>query len=37
MAVAKNLAVKPTLVPGGGAAEMELSHRLNELAKTVEG
>jgi len=37
MAVAKNLAAKPTLVPGGGAAEMELSHRLNELAKTVEG
>jgi T-complex protein 1 subunit gamma len=27
LAVAKNLAVKPTLVPGGGAAEMELSHR----------
>lgn len=37
LAVAKNLAVNPQLVPGGGATEMELSHRLNEIAKTVEG
>lgn len=37
LSVAKNLAVNPQLVPGGGATEMELSHRLNEVAKTVEG
>jgi T-complex protein 1 subunit gamma len=37
LSVAKNLAINPLLVPGGGATEMELSHRLNEKAKTVEG
>jgi len=25
------------LIPGGGAIEMELSHKINEKAKTVEG
>jgi T-complex protein 1 subunit gamma len=29
--------VHPTLVAGGGATEMELSFRLNEKAKTIEG
>lgn len=37
LAVAKNLAVNPTLVCGGGATEMELSARLNEKAKEIEG
>lgn len=37
LSVAKNLAVNPTLVPGGGAVEMELSYRLNEKAKAIEG
>ena len=27
LSVAKNLAAHPTLVPGGGASEMELSYR----------
>lgn len=37
LSVAKNLAVNPQLVAGGGATEMELSHKLNEKAKTIEG
>jgi len=37
LSVAKNLAVNPTLVPGGGAVEMELSYRLNQMAKDIEG
>jgi len=37
LAVARNLMVNPRLVPGGGALEMELAHRLGEKAKTVEG
>jgi len=37
LSVAKNLAVNPTLVPGGGACEMELSYKLNEKAKSIEG
>ena len=37
LAVAKNIMLHPKLLPGGGAIEMELSHRLNEKAKTVEG
>lgn len=37
LSVAKNLAVNPTLVPGGGATEMELSYKLNEKARSIEG
>lgn len=37
LAVARNIMVNPKLLPGGGATEMELSHRLIEKAKTVEG
>jgi T-complex protein 1 subunit gamma len=37
LAVARNLMVNPKLVPGGGAIEMELSHRLLEKAKATEG
>lgn len=37
LAVTKNIMVNPKLVPGGGAIEMELSHKLNEKAKTLEG
>lgn len=37
LAVARNIMVNPKLLPGGGATEMELSHRLLEKAKTVEG
>ena len=37
MAVVRNIHVNPKLVPGGGAIEMELAHRLNEKAKTIEG
>jgi len=37
LAVARNIMLNPKLVPGGGAIEMELSYRLNEKAKTVEG
>jgi len=36
-AVARNVAMNPRLVPGGGAAEMEISARLMEMAKTIEG
>lgn len=37
LAVARNIIVNPKLIPGGGAIEMELSQRINEKAKTVEG
>ena len=37
LAVSRNIMINPRLVPGGGALEMELSQRLNEKAKTVEG
>ena len=37
LAVTKNILVNPKLVPGGGATEMEISHKLNEKAKTLEG
>jgi len=37
LAVARNIMVNPKLVPGGGAIEMELSHRLLEKAKGIEG
>jgi T-complex protein 1 subunit gamma len=37
MQVARSVILNPRLVPGGGALEMELSHRLNEYAKKIEG
>jgi len=37
LAVCRNILAEPKLLPGGGAVEMELSKRLNEKAKTVEG
>ena len=37
MQVARSVIINPKLVPGGGALEMELSHRLNEYAKKIEG
>jgi T-complex protein 1 subunit gamma len=36
-AVAKNLLLEPRQLPGGGACEMEVAHRLNEKAKLIEG
>ncbi|EGD75382.1 chaperonin containing TCP1 [Salpingoeca rosetta] len=37
MHAARNILLDPRLVPGGGATEMELSVRLSELAKSIEG
>ena len=37
LGVARNVFTSPKLVPGGGATEMELSCRLNELAKAIPG
>lgn len=37
LAVARNIMLNPRLVPGGGAVEMELSQRLQDKAKTIEG
>ena len=37
MGVARNVMLNPRLVPGGGALEMELSSRLTELSKNIEG
>lgn len=37
MGVARNVMQNPRLVPGGGALEMELACRLNDIATTVEG
>ena len=37
MGVARNVMNNPKLVPGGGALEMELACRLNEMAMKVEG
>lgn len=37
MNVARNVMLDPRLVPGGGAAEMALSHVLTEKAKSVAG
>ena len=37
LGVARNLFVSPKLVPGGGAIEMEISHRINEKSKTLPG
>ncbi|XP_065059637.1 T-complex protein 1 subunit gamma-like [Rhopilema esculentum] len=35
--VARNVLLEPRLVPGGGAAEMALSHALEEKAKAISG
>lgn len=37
LAVAKNIYQDSKLLPGGGAVEMEVSSRLLEKAKTMEG
>eukprot|EP01016_Furgasonia_blochmanni_P045358 TRINITY_DN637_c0_g1_i1.p1 TRINITY_DN637_c0_g1~~TRINITY_DN637_c0_g1_i1.p1 ORF type:complete len:569 (+),score=184.25 TRINITY_DN637_c0_g1_i1:222-1928(+) len=37
LAVARNLLINPKLVPGGGAIEMEVSSKLNERAKSLDG
>lgn len=37
MQVARNVMLDPSLVPGGGATEMELAQALNEKAKSVAG
>ena len=37
MGVVRNVMLNPKLVPGGGAAEMELSCRLLERASKIEG
>ncbi len=37
MSVGRNIYANPKLIPGGGAFEMEVSARLSEKAKTVEG
>ncbi|PHH51788.1 T-complex protein 1 subunit gamma [Ceratocystis fimbriata CBS 114723] len=37
MGVARNVVFHPRLAPGGGATEMAVSVRLNQLAKSVEG
>jgi len=35
--VARNIFLKPKLVPGGGAVEMEVSHLLTEKSKSLKG
>jgi len=37
MNVARNVMMDPRLVPGGGAVELALAHRLNERSKTIPG
>jgi T-complex protein 1 subunit gamma len=37
MQVARSVILNPKLVPGGGALEMELSYRLSEASKHIEG
>lgn len=37
LAVARNLMINPKIVPGGGAIELELSKRLLEKSKAIEG
>lgn len=37
LGVARNIFADARLVPGGGATEMELAHRLNQFAKSIEG
>merc|ERR1711998_790147 len=36
-AVTRNLLIEPRQLPGGGACEMEVSHRLEERAKMIDG
>ena len=36
-AVTKNLLIEPRQLPGGGACEMEVAHRLEEKAKMIDG
>merc|ERR1719471_1273229 len=35
--VARNLWMEPSLVPGGGATEMEVAHLLTQIAKSLNG
>lgn len=37
MCVARNVALEPRLLPGGGALEMSLSHHLLEKSKSIAG
>ena len=37
MQVTRNVIINPKLIPGGGALEMELSYRLQEEGKKIEG
>ena len=37
LGVARNIFTCPKMLPGGGATEMEISHRLIERAKTIPG
>lgn len=37
LGVARNIFADARLVPGGGATELELAHRLNKRAKEIEG
>merc|ERR1719474_463656 len=37
MHVARNILLKPVLVPGGGAVEMEVAHLLAEKSKSLKG
>merc|ERR1719457_123960 len=37
MHVARNLCMEPSLVPGGGATEMEMAHLLTQKAKSISG
>eukprot|EP01105_Mastigella_eilhardi_P006343 TRINITY_DN17956_c0_g1_i1.p1 TRINITY_DN17956_c0_g1~~TRINITY_DN17956_c0_g1_i1.p1 ORF type:complete len:560 (+),score=182.50 TRINITY_DN17956_c0_g1_i1:191-1681(+) len=37
LAVTRNVLLNPLLVPGGGAAEMAVSHALAQKAKSIEG
>eukprot|EP01096_Ripella_sp_DP13-Kostka_P005318 TRINITY_DN1814_c0_g1_i1.p1 TRINITY_DN1814_c0_g1~~TRINITY_DN1814_c0_g1_i1.p1 ORF type:complete len:546 (-),score=308.20 TRINITY_DN1814_c0_g1_i1:69-1706(-) len=37
LATAKNVMMEPVLVPGGGASEMSIAHRLTETSKSLEG
>merc|ERR1711874_389886 len=35
--VARNVILEPSLLPGGGATELELAARLKDKAKSIEG
>lgn len=37
MCVARNIFLDPKVVPGGGAVEMAVSHKLTEKSKTITG